>query len=234
MTDDADAGVGRRQVQGAWFHFRTSTVDEIVLDGAYQEFRFTALDTDHRTAPSVIVDVGAHIGAYTVLAARAHPAARVYALEPAASSFRLLVRNIETNGLTNVTAEQRALGRADTDAVLYHAAENWGHSLHRQLTDGDRVETVTCETLATFLDRHRLPAVDVMKMNIEGGEYDVLLHSPREVLRRVRRWAVEVHPMDGFTGSDIVARLRSCGFDVDVQWSDVEDGKGWVSAVLSD
>ncbi|MEM6996443.1 MAG: FkbM family methyltransferase, partial [Myxococcota bacterium] len=55
------------------------------------------------------VDVGANLGYYTVLAAKkVGPSGRVFAFEPDPESFALLKRNVDRNGLTNITAENKA------------------------------------------------------------------------------------------------------------------------------
>jgi precorrin-6B methylase 2 len=57
-----------------------------------------------------VVDVGAHVGYFTLLAARlCGPNGRVFAFEPHPDNFRLLERNIRENGAENVTAVRKAV-----------------------------------------------------------------------------------------------------------------------------
>jgi FkbM family methyltransferase len=224
-------GLAVKHVAGLSFVYRASSVDEVVLDSSYQELRFP-VGLAMAEAP-VIIDVGAHIGAFAVQAARSLPTATVYALEPSRSSFSLLKTNIERNGLTNALPLRLALGGADGDVLLYHAEENWGHSLFKAVVRPDASsETVPCLTLGSFLAAYSLDRVDLVKMNAEGVEYSILLGTPDATLQRISRLEVEVHPVPGYQGLDLVARLRACGHDVEVDWSPHELGKGWIHAAL--
>ena len=165
---DGESELRGRNVQNAKFFYREFSAGEIVLDDAYQQLRFTAPALGDPTRPLIIVDAGAHIGAFMIPIALSRPAATVYALEPAHSSFALLERNIEANSLTNVVAERIALGDSDTYATLFHAPDNWGHSLHPQVAANGDTEKVTCCTLETFMTTRGLRAIDIMKMNIEA------------------------------------------------------------------
>jgi hypothetical protein len=67
---------------------------------------FLSLITDG----DVVVDLGAHVGYYTLLAARrVGPEGRVFAFEPNPDNFRLLVKNIESNLYSNVIPVQKAV-----------------------------------------------------------------------------------------------------------------------------
>ena len=232
MTADGRAELGTLSTSGLSFCYRKGTVDEVVLAESYQLERFAMPGLT--AARPVIIDVGAHIGAFAAMAARSVPRAAIYALEPARSSFELLEKNLAANSLANVIALRIALGDRDGSVLLYHAAENWGHSLAVEMADGTTSELVPCQTLGSFLADHSLTVVDFMKMNIEGAEYDALLAASRTDLRRVRHLTVEVHPVHGRHGDDIAHWLAECGFEVAITWSQEEAGKGWLQAALAD
>jgi len=122
-----------------------------------------------------IVDVGANIGVFSVLAARRFPAATVYALEPEEQNFSLLKENIALNGLTNVVPLRKAAAKQHGTARLYLGAPDshslYGSGLHTE------VETVP---LSDFGD------IDFLKIDAEGAERDILPSSAHTI-------AVEVH-----------------------------------------
>jgi FkbM family methyltransferase len=221
----------QREVKGRRFWYRRGTVDEVVLADAYQLRRFALPKLEADVAP-VVVDVGAHIGCFTVLVAAKLPNAMVYALEPAKSNFDLLTRNIAANSLSNVVPLQVALSRGNGVATLHHAAENWGHSLYPDLAGAYwPAENVTVMALDEFMRSNGLSAIDHLKMNIEGAEYDVLLHSSAETLAAVHRMEVEFHPFPTADGSHLASWLSRCGLDVRTSWSVEEVGKGWIHAM---
>jgi len=68
----------------------------------------------------VVVDVGAHIGYFTLMAAKLVGAkGKVYAFEPDPSNYRLLVKSIHENGYRNVVAIQKAVSNKKQKTVLF-------------------------------------------------------------------------------------------------------------------
>ena len=74
--------------------------------------------------------------------------------------------------------------------------DNSGPSQSRGMLEaGDaRGLEVRTITLAHFLTENDLSDIDLMKMDIEGSEHEVILSTAPEVLRRIRRIALEYHP----------------------------------------
>jgi FkbM family methyltransferase len=71
-----------------------------------------------------VVDVGAHIGYYTVLASRlVREEGRVYAFEPDPDTFAVLIENIKTKAIPNVLPIQKAVADRIGDAILYLGKE---------------------------------------------------------------------------------------------------------------
>ena len=129
----------------------------------------------------VCIDVGAHIGYYTLLAARAvGPGGHVYAVEPSPANYRALRRNIALNGLDNVTALEAAAGAETGSATLYDGpAHNSGMAtLNAALAaksatplDETSVEVVPVASLVPEADWDR---VRVIKIDVEWDELDVV------------------------------------------------------------
>lgn len=220
------AVVSVMRVDGLAFHYRSGSVDEIVLRSAYQEVRFPA----PHPSGGVVVDVGAHIGAFAARIARSSPSTTVHALEPSGNTFRLLRRNVRVNCLSNVVTHRLALADHHHSARLYHARENWADSLLPGMAADARTwEMVPCTTLTRFLDDVVRRPVDLLKMNIEGSECQVLLSTPPPRLRQVSRMLVELHP-GTVDVRVLIGHIRDAGFALTVRWSEEETGKGWLMA----
>jgi FkbM family methyltransferase len=121
----------------------------------------------------VVVDAGAHIGYFSLLAARrVGPTGKVFAFEPAPSNFGLLVKNIEINGYRNIIMPVRKaiLDKTGTTNLLLRP-DSVGHSIHPEtLGKGETVVEVEATTLDDFFAAQRWPAVHLVKMDIEGAE----------------------------------------------------------------
>ena len=101
---------------------------------------------------SVFVDVGAHYGFFSVLAASRHPKLRVIAAEPARENFDILARNAQLNGLKNVEALNVAVSdrKGKRPFHISSASDNCGFYVH-PATPTLRSEQVEVETIDRFV-----------------------------------------------------------------------------------
>lgn len=115
---------------------------------------------------SVVLDVGANVGIYTLLAAKR--GARVIAIEADPRNVERLRYHVHLNGFDDrVTIYPIAVGDREGTVTLYRSAGNCGHS--NVFAGIDPVE-VPCKTI----DSLGLPQIDVCKMDIEGNEVSAL------------------------------------------------------------
>ncbi len=109
---------------------------------------------------SVVVDVGANIGAFSLAASRR--AAVVYALEPVQNNFDLLRRNIELNNAGNIVAERLAMAGENGECELSIAGVF--SSIHFRDASA-RIEKVPSISLERFLEDRWIVQVDYLKMD---------------------------------------------------------------------
>lgn len=126
-------------------------------------------------ANGVFIDVGANVGYFSLLASRwVGPMGRVYALEPVRGTYRRLIRNLELNQASNVRALNVGAGRSAATATI--ALERDAGHAHLVVTGAaaTSVETITLTTIDALVDRERLPRVDVIKVDVEGADFEVI------------------------------------------------------------
>lgn len=164
------------------------------------------------------VDVGAHVGYYTLIAARVvGDEGRVFAFEPDPDNFALLRRNVTLNGFRNVVLEQRAVTAHPGSRRLYRSPKNTGD--HRLAAGGEERQSI--QVGAVKLDGYLRGAgrVDFVKIDTQGAEAEVVA-GMRETLRAnpgirilLEFWPYGLEAM-GSSGPELLKLLESCGFTV--------------------
>ncbi|TSC80414.1 MAG: FkbM family methyltransferase [Candidatus Peregrinibacteria bacterium Gr01-1014_25] len=171
---------------GRPFSVDRAIINEEWLDRCYDP-NALGLSWDWRSCRT-IVDIGAHIGTFTLFAAAHAPGARIVAVEPEPSNAQLVRRNIGVNRLGGrVELVEAALGAADGSATLhvtFARSGSGGHSLIRYEEASTSV-TVPVVCLASLFQRHGIDVCDVLKIDCEGAEYDALYATPPDILRHV-------------------------------------------------
>ena len=166
----------------------------------------------------VVVDVGANIGYYTLLAARlVGEAGRVFAFEPDPHNFDLLCKNIEINGYGNVVPVRKAVFSKSGKMKLFLDESNLGgHSLSEANVDTSGSVTVEVTSLDDYFGNTD-SRIDVIKMDVQGSEMDVLEGMTNTINRNDDlKIITEFWPMgirnSGSSPTGFLNKLIECGF----------------------
>jgi FkbM family methyltransferase len=155
--------------------FRAYAINKVHEESTTALFRKIVKEGD------VVVDLGANIGYFTLLAARlVGTKGKVYSFEPEPRNFQYLTRNIQLNGYDNVVALQKAVADKPGTVRLFICPYDTGHhtiqkydGIHAYRPDfvDEKKEFVEVEQvrLDDFL-RGRTTKINVIKMDVEGAE----------------------------------------------------------------
>ena len=173
-------------------------------------------------------DIGANIGLYTTLVAKAvGKTGKVIAFEPEKRAYKRLLENIASNELLNVSAYNTALG-SDNKKMKLHVSKEFSSGTHSLIESS---ESRDCDEVNVFkgddfIVKENLQVPTVIKIDVEGAEYDVLLGMNQILASRKCRVVIcEVHFSilascnKNHVPSAIVNDLKSYGF-TQVQWLD--------------
>ena len=181
------------------FALRTQSSDievflQIIRDEEYGEAVRHMPLLDH--APR-IVDAGANIGLTSLYLKTLFPDAVILALEPEPGNFEALKRTISINDLRSVVAIPKGLWTADVHLQPnrnFRDGEAWSFSL--MAGSGSNSGDIPAVSLRTLLETHGWETIDLLKIDIEGGEAP-LLRDPetvRLIANCVSLLCMEVHP----------------------------------------
>jgi FkbM family methyltransferase len=170
---------------------RTGTSDINVLISNFFEDEYSYLDHE---APSIIMDVGANIGISAVCFARKFPNASVFAVEPEKDNFELLKKNTES--FANIIPINAAIwGAPGRRSIKDRGTGSWGFTVLSDVCDTESTplgQHVNCITVIDFMRQYELDNIDILKMDIEGGEKNVL-ENARDWIDSVTVLTVELH-----------------------------------------
>lgn len=177
----------RLQAFGKEFQFRVMSLFDlrilknIFLDGEY--------DIVLAKEPHVIFDLGGNVGVSALYFALKYPSAAVYVFEPDPQAYAQLVEN--TKSFSSIHTFQYAITAKD-GPVTFHSVRGRSESSSLVKRFDDSVEhTVIGKTLDTVLEELEIEHVDLLKFDIEGGEWE--LFSNTKQLHAIGYNVGEVH-----------------------------------------
>jgi FkbM family methyltransferase len=164
----------------------------------------------------VIVDIGANIGGFAVYAAQSCQDAQIYCYEPEQRNFDLLKRNIAINRLEGRVSAFNCAVASSRGQRRLAVGESPLNSFHT-LPEGASRQAVKCTTMRNILEDHGLEAIDVLKMNCEGAEYEILEGCSESDFERIASIRLEYHILDspGRNGKSLSRLLEARGYKIE-------------------
>lgn len=199
-------------------------IKETILDRQYEQAGVPLQDG------WTVVDIGAALGDYAVWAARQIPYGRLIAAEPFPKSVEVMRRNLRANQVNNVEIFEGAVSASNGVTSLKVVGKIVQNSTASAANEGTplTVETLSLEGL---LNKFLIHSCDYLKMDCEGGEYDILFSASSETLSKVHRICMEVH--DGMTQYDrshMIKFLEDNGFETRLTLNPVHDELAYLYA----
>jgi FkbM family methyltransferase len=171
-----------------------------------------------------VMDVGAHIGYYTLLMAkRITPDGRVFSFEPNPAVRKYLEENIRANGYSSIDVFPFALFSRDGVGVL-EGQDNLNSCLKPDMAKGheDLVQFARFDGIQSKLGIDR---IDVIKMDVEGAEMDILIGMQNYLKAHYPALIIEVHlkglPQFGYDPAAPSEFLRALGYSVSNVWAHI-------------
>lgn len=177
---------------GPTFECRSKTTDAgevaVILSGEEYPAEFLRLPDE-----GVFFDLGGNIGAFSVYVGwlnrgRSH---KGFAFEPSAENFAMMKRNIQSNGVSVEPVEAAVAGHDGTVSLTT------GVKADRIAVSADDTGTIaTSVRLSTFCHKRGIDRIDLMKLDVEGSEYDILEADLDFVNETVGSMILEYHRLE--------------------------------------
>jgi FkbM family methyltransferase len=163
----------------------------------------------------IVLDVGAWIGYYTILAAT--KAEKVIAIEADETNCQRIRRNVNVNGFSNVLILNVAVGDKASRGVLMEGPSS---SMHKLSPEG-KGKNVKVESLDNIINKSKINKINLLIMDVEGYEYFALKGLQASLSSKVIRNIIcEIHPdmldHNGVSSNDVLKILSDCRYQISV------------------
>jgi FkbM family methyltransferase len=168
----------------------------------------------------IVIDVGAHVGAFSIPALFYNPGIKILAFEPDPVNFRLLKENAVRNGLQENGLFTFNLAVADTEGQLMFArgrtstTGSIARSGFFKAAPASEIVLVSATNIENIFHQHSIDRCRLLKVDCEGSEYEIFERLPEAILSRIENIIVEVHPARAGTPAELKSGLEMKGFRV--------------------
>lgn len=182
--------------------------DEIFFYNLYNQKGFELKKED------LVVDIGAHIGIFSLYASKR--CSKVYSFEPFKNNFEKLQKNIKFNNQKNIFPINMAVsGESGKRDLFISKTRDCDHSFYPVGgLEGTVKNTVDTISLKDFFNKYNIERINFLKMDCEGGEYDILLNCPKEFLSKIDKIVMEHHNIGKYEENVLIDFLGKNNFKV--------------------
>lgn len=130
---------------------------------------------------TIIFDIGAYTGLYSLVSASLNPNSKIYTFEPMEHNFNLLNKNVALNNYLNITTIKKACSNTSGKAIVYvekNITLTTSVTVNKNLfCEEKELEIVPIETirLDEYFNSEKIEGLDLIKIDVETHEYEVLL-----------------------------------------------------------
>jgi len=176
--------------------------------GIYTSF-FSDIWLQSKMKEKTVIDIGAWIGD-TSISFAVHGAQKIIALEPLLENYNLAKKNVEDNNLSQkITVLLAACGKKNEFIHINPTVESSIQADLKMNSNGIKIPMITLEKLVSEYNIKN----GILKMNCEGCEYDTILNTKNEILRKFEYIVIEYH----YGYKNIKRKLMDAGFKIELK-----------------
>lgn len=164
-----------------------------------------------------VIDLGANVGLFSLYMLKKRNCKRIYAVEPTKKAFSQLSESLhdELNSSIHKLAIHNFEGKSKIKSVEDNSTiSGFIDDVHPYTQHNMKEEEVDVVTLSRFMNDHNLDRVDLIKIDIEGCEYDVIDSLSDFDLLKSDRYLIEYHWAKTKNIKKIVDRFKFLGYNI--------------------
>lgn len=203
--------------------------DESVFNEIFKLHEYRIADDVIKQAINPIVDVGAHVGFFTMHARSLNKDVQIFAVEPESNNLKALTEHLRKNKIGSVETVAGALALESGLRNLELSADSHNHRLAQLFEQSEKSMPVQAFSFSEFCKKYKIKKISLLKFDIEGGEYEVFEGMTEADLAMVNYVILEYH--EGREKSkEIEEKLRENGFGVQIFPSKFDKTMGFMFA----
>lgn len=182
------------EYKGVKFYFNESPAIKELVNEIFSD-NYRVFDKQIKFSKGdIVLDLGANEGIFSIMMAKLFPEIKVFAVEPVPSTFYRMIRNIGSNGVTNIIPLNIGVGKESgvIDMVVcnnFSGGSSGVQQAHDTATNHiEQVEVISLDNLCVM---NGIEKIRLLKVDIEGMEYETLYNT--KVLERVDYFVGEFH-----------------------------------------
>jgi FkbM family methyltransferase len=186
-------------------------IDETWNENVYRIHEYQFKDN------AVFLDIGANIGSVSLYVDNFNKVRdednkiKVYSVEPEPNNLLLLKENIKNNPTENITVINNAIWHEQKTVLITNKG---GNSSIIDETNDESVEVLAI-TIQDFIDLYGIDEIDVVKIDIEGAEFDLMINTPPETLAKIKYITLEFDKsFDGRFGIMVEKLSKQFGLEI--------------------
>lgn len=170
------------------------------------------------TENSVVFDIGANIGYYSLILSKWQENCKIYSFEPIPKTYNYLLENIKLNKCNNIYTNNIALSNKEGYEIFYYNKMLSGNSSMKVLNSKVKLEEFNCKLsrLDTYVEENEIEKIDVIKCDTEGSELlvfeggieSIKKFKPVVYTEILRKWSKEFD----YNCNDIIKLFTEIGY----------------------
>jgi len=212
-----------------------SEADESVFREVFLDRDYMVVDDIISEASDCVLDIGAHIGLFSMYARGLNENVKIFAYEPAPDNFSVMKEHFKENHIENVFAKNVAVSGKDGESILFMSEDSHNHSILNFFKKPIKeVKVPTVSMIRIFerdLGKRGVNYCDLVKMDCEGAEFEILSSMSSELFKKTGSFYIEYHEyLPQNNKDDLVKILQKNGFKTRVVGSRYDKKLGFILA----
>jgi len=177
---------------GSKYYARTNTADRGIVNSVVLEDEYRIKNLDLKDS-STIIDIGGQNGYFSVYASK--NVKKIFVYEPVLENYKNILKNIELNKLEDkIIPFNLAVSDKKGKIKIYLSKENSGN--HSIYGSGDEYIEAQSITVQDIFENNNIEKCDLLKIDIEGGEYNIFYNLSDKYFEKIKNICMECHEIN--------------------------------------